>query len=90
MKTAPTREECSGADTLFVAFELGWSSWKVASTAGFGQRPRMKTILAGNLAKLEEELPRAKGRFGLPQEARVVSCYEAGREGFWLHRNLEA
>ena len=28
----------------------------------------------------------AKARFGLPDDAPVVSCYEAGRDGFWLHR----
>lgn len=33
---------------------------------------------------------RAKERLGLPAEAPVVSCYEAGREGFWLHRFLVA
>jgi transposase len=32
----------------------------------------------------------AKRRFGLPETAPVLSCYEAGREGFWLHRFLEA
>jgi transposase len=31
-----------------------------------------------------------KDHLGLPDDARVVSCYEAGREGFWLHRFLEA
>lgn len=90
MKTAATRSEYSGAEVLFLAFELGWSSWKLASTVGFGQKPRMKTIPAGDLNKLEEEIGRAKVRFGLPEEARVVSCYEAGRDGFWLHRALDA
>ena len=31
---------------------------------------------------------RAKARFGLPEDARVVCCYEAGRDGFWIHRFL--
>ena len=31
----------------------------------------------------------AKRRFGLPEETPVISCYEAGRDGFWLHRYLE-
>ena len=34
--------------------------------------------------------PRPNSRFGLPETAPVVSCYEAGREGFWLHRFLQA
>ena len=32
----------------------------------------------------------AKKKLGLPTDVRVVSCYEAGREGFWLHRFLVA
>ena len=31
----------------------------------------------------------ARRWFGLPEEAPVISCYEAGRDGFWLHRYLE-
>ena len=29
-------------------------------------------------------------RWGLSLEAPVISCYEAGRDGFWLHRYLVA
>jgi transposase len=39
---------------------------------------------------LLQEVTQAKRRFGLPETAPVVSCYEAGREGFWLHRFLQA
>jgi transposase len=41
---------------------------------------------AGAVDRLLEEVSRAKTRFGLPVDAPVISCYEAGREGFWLHR----
>src|SRR5262249_40139908 len=34
------------------------------------------------------EIKTAKERFGLPPDAPVISCYEAGRDGFWLHRLL--
>ena len=44
---------------------------------------------ARNLKRLLDEITHAKGRFGLPETARVVSCYEAGRAGFWLHRFLQ-
>ena len=33
-----------------------------------------------------EESRRAKTRFGLPENTRGISCYEAGRDGFWLQR----
>ena len=34
------------------------------------------------------EIKAAKKRFGLPEDAPVISCYEAGRDGFWLDRFL--
>ena len=54
------------------------------------QQPRERTIPAGALETVQQEITRAKQRFGLPEDARVVSCYEAGRDGFWLHRSLVA
>jgi transposase len=88
--TATTRdfETTANASTLFVAFELGESSWKLAFTTGMGQRPRQRTIVARDRIAVIREIERAKQRFDLPPEARVKSCYEAGREGFWLHRWL--
>jgi transposase len=38
---------------------------------------------------LRREIQKAKHRFGLSESAEVISCYEAGREGFWVHRALE-
>jgi transposase len=76
--------------TLFLAFELGQNTWKLGFTIGVAQPPRERTIPAGDVARLQQEITRAKQRFGLPEDARVVSCYEAGRDGFWLHRSLVA
>jgi transposase len=76
--------------TLFLAFELGVHTWKLGFTTGVAQRPRERTMPAGDVHGLGEEMARAKRRFGLPDDARVVSCYEAGRDGFWLHRCLVA
>jgi transposase len=45
-------------------------------------------MAAGDLHALEQEMLTAKARFGLPLDAPVRSCYEAGRDGFWLHRWL--
>jgi transposase len=39
---------------------------------------------------LESEIGKAKRRFGLATETAVVSCYEAGMDGFWVHRALVA
>jgi transposase len=38
--------------------------------------------------QLREEVRRARARFGLPADAPVRSCYEAGRDGLWVHRLL--
>jgi len=53
-----------------------------------GQKPRLRTIAGRDTAALLVEVKKAKRRFGLPEQAPVVSCYEAGRDGFWLHRFL--
>jgi transposase len=37
-----------------------------------------------------DEIAQAKRRLGLPESVAVVSCYAAGREGFWLHRFVQA
>ena len=75
---------------LHVAFELADQRWKLAFTPGLGQRPRVRTVAARDLDAVRQEVARALPRFGLPPDTRVVSCYEAGRDGFWLHRALTA
>jgi transposase len=75
---------------LFLAFELSEKTWKLGFTTGHGQQPRERSIPARHQARLLHEVGQAKRRFGLPETAPVVSCYEAGREGFWLHRFLQA
>jgi transposase len=45
---------------------------------------------ARDLPRLQAEIAKAKKRFGLAADAAVRSCYEAGRDGFWLHRHLLA
>jgi len=78
------------APVLYLAFELGNDFWKLGFTIGMGQRPRERNIAAGDLVALRREIWRAKERFGLPETTPVLSCYEAGRDGFWLHRYLVA
>jgi transposase len=75
---------------LFMAFELSEKTWKLGFTIGPGQKPRERAVAARHQARLLQEIAQAKRRFGLPETAPVVSCYEAGREGFWLHRFLQA
>ena len=66
------------------------SKWMLGFTIGFGQRPRLRSIAARDLTALQDEIQLARARFGLPEQAEVVSCYEAGRDGFWLVRYLDS
>jgi transposase len=86
---ATTRPEISVSEpTLFVAFELGKKEWKLAMTSGFGVDPWLRTVASGDLRGVERTVRQGRMRFELPAQAIVVSCYEAGRDGFWIHRAL--
>src|SRR5262245_19885049 len=75
---------------LFMAFELSEKTWKLGFTLGHGQPPRERTMAACDTQRLLNEVAHAKARLGLGTTAPVVSCYEAGRGGLWLHRFLQA
>src|SRR6187549_450792 len=75
---------------LYVAFELAKKQWKLALTSGFGVPAIVRTVSSGDWDAVGHALTRARGRFGVGAEATVVSCYEAGRDGFWIHRALVA
>ena len=85
---ATTRPELSVNETpLFVAVELSQREWKLAMTSGFRVRPWLRTIAAGDLPRGGRGGGGA-GRFQLAASVPIVSCYEAGRDGFWIHRAL--
>ena len=84
--TESTRTEA----VLHMALELGASEWKLGFGVEAGRRASRRTVAAGDLNGLMLEVARAKHRLGVPESARVVSCYEAGRDGFWLHRFLQS
>ena len=88
--TATNQVQYSTKALLYLAFELGNGQWKLGFTIGLGQQPRQRTIPAGDLARLQQEVAGAKKRFRLAEPVRVVSCYEAGRDGFWLDRYLRS
>jgi transposase len=74
------------APVLYMALELSNKTWRLAFSDG--AKRRQVSVPAADLAKLSQAVAKAKERFGMPAWARVVSCYEAGRDGFWLHRHL--
>ena len=87
--TALRGKHTAEARELYMAFELGEKNWKLALGDG-ACSPSRYTVAAGDTASLLEYIAKAKARFGLAPEASVHSCYEAGRDGFWLHRWLIA
>jgi hypothetical protein len=72
---------------VFLSFELGEKEWKIAWATSLGEKPRLKTLRARGTERLLAEIEKARIAVGA---RRVVSCYEAGRDGFWLHRFLHA
>jgi transposase len=85
----PTSNHCG---TIFVSTELSQKNWLV--TVHSPDQERMSRYRleggdhAGLLALVAKIRTRATQKLGA--EPRVVSCYEAGYDGFWLHRLLVA
>lgn len=75
---------------LYVAFELSCREWKLAMTSGVGVKPIVRTVAAGDLAAVARVIAAGRQRLAVSAAAAVVSCYEAGRDGFWLHHALAA
>jgi transposase len=71
---------------LYMAFELSNNKWKLAFSDG--SKVRYVTIDARKLYQIKNEISKAKKRFRLNDDMKILSCYEAGRDGFWLHRYL--
>jgi transposase len=89
MTRATRDEEYRGAERwLHLAFELGVSEWKLGFATELGEKARIRVLPARDVKRLEREIAEAKRRLGLASTSPVRSCYEAGRDGFWLHRYL--
>ena len=88
---AAARNQCTTRrGNLYLALELGWDSWKLAFASAVADAPRIRTIAGRDLAALKKEIASARQKFHLTSDAAVVCCYEAGRDGHWLHRCLTA
>src|SRR5947199_688564 len=85
----PTTGHCG---TIFVAIELSQKSWLVTLHSPDRDRISRHTLEGGDhaglLALIEKVRSRAEQKLG--GSLRVASCYEAGYDGFWLHRLLLA
>ena len=78
---------------IHIALELSVTSWVIAYRLPGSDKIKMHRMSAGAtkelLAVVSDLRGKAAARIG-GAEAIVASCFEAGRDGFWLHRLLTA
>jgi len=88
-----SRDSSPTGTTLYIALDMGRDSWQLAISDG-GKTCRDSKVdrkdLAAGKAALLAEIAKARHRFGLNDMAPVHVLYEAGRDGFWLARWLQA
>ena len=79
-------------NTIFVALELSQRSWLVTLHSPDKDRISRHKVGGGDDAGLLALIERVRERAAraLGAVPAVVSCYEAGYDGFWLHRRLLA
>jgi len=91
MKKAETARKGEDSRVLFLALELGRREWKLGFGTGMGKRPRERVVKAGDVDGLEDEVRRARRRFGLGERvwsvARVPS--PEAEDARHLHRELQ-
>ena len=68
----PRKNGSTRQAVLHLAFELSNSKWKLGFSDG--NKMRYVTITARNVEGVQEEIGKAKRRFGLGDDVGVVSC----------------
>jgi transposase len=87
-RTDAAPAECNYA-TVYVVFELSKSKWQLGVMTPGAQKMSRYRIEGGNLAELFHVLAKVRAKAEQQgQPVRVLSCYEAGLDGHWLHRWL--
>lgn len=79
----------SNTTPLYMALELDNARWQIGFSTAMAQPMRARSVVAGDVSTLHQEISRAIAlMFPKGPAAEIVSCYEAGRDGFWIHRLL--
>ena len=86
--TSTTHPMESTPVTLYMALELSTKEWWLTMSPTPSVRPRRVRVRVGDWDGVARAVQSARAQFGLAADAPVVSCYEAGRDGFWPHRLL--
>lgn len=93
MKQSPNFATPAARDedgTVYVAFELSKTRWQLGIVVPGSSKMSRHMVPGGDTAALAALLARvrAKAAARCAGSVRLVSCYEAGYDGFWLHRWL--
>lgn len=72
---------------LYMSFELSDKKWQLTMSDGRRGASRYN-VEAGDTAAVVQCIGKARERCKLQAQAKVYACYEAGRDGWWLHRWL--
>jgi transposase len=78
--------ECD--ECLYMSMELSDGTWKLGFTTGFGEELTRRRVAARDAKAVLKAITSVRKSLGLVDEVEVRSGYEAGRDGFWLHRFL--
>ena len=76
--------------TLHVAIEISRKSWVIGIKSPASERIGLHSLGAADVVCLKDliEHQQTKAERALGREMRVLCCYEAGYEGFWLERTM--
>lgn len=88
METTRAIQAYCEAKVLYMALELSARKWVVLFSDGV--RRRRVVVDACDKPGLLAHIALAKAKLGVRGDAKGISCYEAGRDGFWLHRWLHS
>lgn len=78
--------------TIYVALELSKSRWLVGFHTPLADKVSRYSVDGGDSGALLDRIGRVREQAErrLERPVRVICCYEAGYDGFWLHRLLRA
>ena len=93
MRTNQTFTTGGEETVLAVSLELAAAKWKVALHDGRREKPAVHTVAqpqaAARLQAALDVIEQQKLQWSLPACTRVVVCYEAGQDAFWICRALQ-
>jgi len=88
--TASPKPTGNESATIYAALEMSKKSWVVAVQTPASSKLSRYTVKGGDSEELVRLLCciREQARSEVDGPIEVVTCYEAGRDGYWLHRVL--